>query len=126
MYQNRYNAMHKPFAGKLSVHFYAQEGGSEPVREWLLRLPKLDRSIIGRDIKTVQYGWPLGMPLVRKISGGFWEIRSSINDGIARVFFTVVGTEIVLLHAIIKKGQRTPKDDLELAQRRLKKVKRYE
>ncbi len=86
----------------------------------------MDRSIIGRDVKTVQYGWPLGMPLVRKISGGLWEVRSSINYGIARVFFTVVSTRIVLLHAIIKKGQRTPKDDLALAQRRLKKVKRYE
>ena len=50
----------------LDVRFYATELGAEPVREWLKLLPAIDRKTVGEDIKTVQFGWPLGMPLVRK------------------------------------------------------------
>ena len=54
----------------LNVVFYKNEAGNEPVREWLKDLPKEDRQTIGEDIKTAQYGWPLGMPLIRKIERG--------------------------------------------------------
>jgi hypothetical protein len=53
----------------LSVNFFATEAGSEPVREWLKDLSAQDRKTIGEDIKTVQFGWPLGMPLVDHIEG---------------------------------------------------------
>jgi hypothetical protein len=55
-----------------SVAFFRTETGREPVREWLRSLPRGERKIIGEDLKTVQFGWPLGMPLVRKIEGGLW------------------------------------------------------
>jgi len=60
----------------LKVSFYRELSGKEPVREWLLDLQKEDRKIIGEDIKEVQYGWPLGMPLVGPLSKGLWEVRS--------------------------------------------------
>lgn len=106
----------------LKVPFYATARGAEPVRTWLRNLGADDRRIIGEDIKTVQYGWPLGMPLVRKMSADLWEVRSDLMQGIARAFFTVVGEEIVLLHGFVKKSQATPLPELELAKRRLKEV----
>lgn len=71
--------------------------------------------MIGADIKTAQEGWPLGMPLVRKLDTGLWEVRSRIPEGIARVLFTMAGTDMVLLHGFVKKTDRTPRGDLDLA-----------
>jgi hypothetical protein len=54
----------------LSVRFFRTLSGNEPVREWLKSLRREERKIIGEGIKTVQFGWPLGMPLVRKLICG--------------------------------------------------------
>lgn len=106
----------------LSVRFYAAASGTEPVREWLMSLDRESRKVIGTDIKTVQLGWPLGMPLVRKMQPGLWEVRCHLAHGIARVLFTVVGQDLVLLHGFIKKAQKTPTTDLQTAIRRMKEI----
>lgn len=106
----------------LTVRFYRSSSGTEPVREWLKSLPSESRKIIGEDIKTVQYGWPIGMPVVRKLEAGLWEVRSSLRDGIARVIFTVYGDIMLLLHGFIKKTQKTPLDELETARKRKKNL----
>ena len=106
----------------LTVRFYRTDSGTEPVREWLKSLPKEYRKTIGEDIKTVQFGWPIGMPVVRKIDAGLWEVRSHVRDGIARTIFTVCGDTMVLLHGFIKKSQKTPADDLETAKNRKKNI----
>ena len=103
----------------LKVFFFHTRRGSEPVREWLKSLSPLEKRIIGEDVKTVQFGWPLGMPLVRKLEPGLWEIRSTLPAGIARVIFTVKDNAMILLHGFIKKSQKTPMDDLQLARARL-------
>lgn len=103
----------------LGVAFYRTEAGNEPVREWLKDLRRDDRKIIGQDIKTAQYGWPLGMPLIKKLEPGLWEVRSHIGHGIARVLFTVAGGLMVLLHGFIKKSQGIPPVDLRTARQRL-------
>ena len=108
----------------LNVAFYKTESGNEPVREWLKDLPKEDRHAIGEDIKTAQYGWPLGMPLIRKIERGLWEERSNISAGIARVFFTVMDRTMILLHGFVKKSQKTPQNELDTARRRLNNVEK--
>lgn len=82
----------------LEVVFFRTETGNEPVREWLLELLRDDRKTVGEDIKTAQFGWPLGMPLIRKLATGLWEVRSHISTGIARVMFTVDEQTRVLLH----------------------------
>jgi phage-related protein len=92
------------------------------VREWLRELTVEDRKTIGIDIKTVQYGWPLGMPLVRKMEPGLWEVRCDIADGIARVLFSAKGGQMVLLHGFVKKSQKTPDNELKTARNRLKKL----
>lgn len=106
----------------LSVAFFCTEAGNEPVRAFLRDLTVEDRKAIGTDIKTVQFGWPLGMPLVRKMAPGLWEVRSNIADGIARVLFTVVTGRMVLLHGFIKKSQKTPAADINTALARLRKL----
>ncbi|PRC94830.1 type II toxin-antitoxin system RelE/ParE family toxin [Solimicrobium silvestre] len=107
----------------LIVHFYKSDAGTEPVREWLRTLPHAERKIIGEDIKTVQIGWPLGMPLVRKMGAALWEVRITLPGKIARLLFTVVDKRMVLLHGFIKKSKTTPKDDLQTAMNRLKNSK---
>jgi phage-related protein len=104
----------------LEVRFFQTAAGNEPVRDWLKAQLKDDRRSIGEDIKTAQFGWPLGMPLVRKLEKNLWEVRTDINAGIARTVFTVIGNQMVLLHAFVKKSQKTPKADLETARKRLK------
>ena len=104
---------------RLQVVFYLTAAGNEPVREWLKALPTHDRKIIGDDLKTAQYGWPLGMPLIGKLEPGLWEVRSRLGDQIARVLFTVEDDTMVLLHGFIKKSQKTPLQDLQLARQRL-------
>jgi phage-related protein len=104
----------------LKVVFFKTETGNEPVREWLKDLPKEDCKVIGTDILTVQYAWPVGKPLVDNLGDGIGEVRSRLDNRIARTLFAVVDEEIVLLHSFIKKQQRTPQDELELAKKRKK------
>ncbi len=108
----------------LKVAFYRSETGNEPVREWLKGLPREDKRKIGEDIKTTQIGWPLGMPLVRKIDKDLWEVRTRLANGIARIFFTVDFEYMVLLHGFIKKSQKTPQNELKTALTRLGNYKR--
>ncbi len=100
------------------IHFYRSAGGTEPVRAWLKDLPAEEKRILGQDLKTVQFRWPLGMPLVRGLGDGLWEVRSSLPSRIARVLFMVAGTRIILLHAFVKKTQKTPTEDRALALKR--------
>ncbi len=103
----------------LRVVFFRTQSGREPVREWLQELDREDRKVIGEDIKLVQFRWPLGMPLVRKLEADLWEVRSILaGSRIARVFFTVRGQEMALVHGIVKKSQKTPQHDLKLARDR--------
>ena len=107
----------------ITVKFYQSASGNEPVKEWLKTLCKDDKRIIGDDIKTVEYGWPLGMPLVRKLEKNLWEVRSDLtNKEIARIFFTVSSGLMVLLHGFKKKSQKTPPNELEIAKDRRDRV----
>lgn len=75
--------------------------------------------LIGQDIKTVEFGWPIGMPLVRKLDKSLWEVRINLSSNkIARVLFTVRKSTMVLLHGFIKKSQKTPDNDLKLGKSR--------
>ena len=108
----------------LTVKFYISDTGNEPVRDWIKSLPKEYKKAVGNDIKTLQYGWPVGMPLAEKLCNGIWEVRTKIGNIIIRILFTLINDEIVLLHGFIKKTRKTPKDDLDLAIQRMKQIKR--
>ena len=81
--------------------------GREPVREWLKELDQADRRIVGQDIATAEFGWPVGMPSCRSLGKGLYEIRSDISHGrIARVIFCVAEGKMVLLHAFRTRQKR--------------------
>ncbi|MGC1872502.1 MAG: type II toxin-antitoxin system RelE/ParE family toxin [Acidobacteriaceae bacterium] len=105
---------------RISVIFFQTAAGGEPVRDWLKGLePVEDRKQIGVDIKTVEFGWPIGMPVCRPLGGGLYEVRSDLSGNkIARVLFYVDAEErMVLLHGFVKKTQKTPTADMELARK---------
>lgn len=100
--------------------FFRTEAGNEPVRDWLKSLtPIEDRKQIGIDIKTVEFGWPIGMPTCRPLGNGLYEVRSTLSSQrIARVLFYIdAKARMVLLHGFIKKSQKTPQSDLDLARK---------
>ena len=112
--------MISPRIRPLAAHFFSTPGGREPVREWLRSLPVEARRLIGADIQYVQFKWPIGRPRVAHVHDGVWEIRTSIDDRIARTLFAVVNERIIILHGFIKKSQTLPLKELRLAARRLK------
>ncbi len=107
-----------PAKRPLPVIFFRTSTGNEPVREWLKELPVAERKAVGEDLMTVQFRWPLGMPLVGSLGDGIWEVRSRLPTRIARTLFFVRDEEIILLHGFIKKTQQTPKEDKALALKR--------
>lgn len=108
---------------EIPVRFYRTAAGSEPVLEWLRSLTKEDRRAIGLDLMRVQFGWPIGMPLVRSLKYGLWEVRSTLpSKRIARLIVCFHRNNIVVLHGFIKKTKRTPQEDLDLSLRRKKEV----
>jgi phage-related protein len=110
---------------RIPAAFYRSGSGAEPVRDWLKSLPEQDRRIVGFDIATVEFGWPLGMPLCRPLGSGLWEVRSTLTQGrIGRVIFCIADGHMVLLHAFIKKTQKTPAGDLDTARKRQKEIER--
>lgn len=111
---------------KITVHFYRNLNGKEPVREWLLALDREDCKVIGIDIKTVEFGWPIGMPVCKPLGKGIYEVRSNLKDNIARTIFCIEEDRMILLHGFIKKSQKTPDKEIELAIKRRKEVLKNE
>lgn len=109
----------------VSAHFWQTETGNEPVREWLKELSKEDRRTIGDDLRRLQFGWPIGMPLCKPLGKNLSELRSSLSSNrIARVLLTCFDGELILLHGFIKKARKTPQGDLDLARKRLRDLKK--
>jgi phage-related protein len=111
---------------RVEAYFFVTWSGREPVREWLIGLDRPDRRDIGRDLMTLEFGWPVGMPLSRPMGAGLHELRSAISGGReCRIFFYVDRFErLVLLHAFIKRSKTTPKRELDLARERMKQHQR--
>jgi len=81
----------------------------------LKKLSKEDCKIIGTDILSVQYAWPIGKPLIDHLGDGIWEVQSRLDNRITRTLFAMIHQEVVLLHGFIKKTPKTPDDELALA-----------
>lgn len=111
---------------KLQARFYQTPGGNEPVLEWIRDLSTEDKKEIGEDIAAVEFMWPIGMPRVRPMKQGLFELRSHLSgQRFARIMFGIVDDKMLLVHAFIKKTQQTPADDLALARNRLDEVKTW-
>jgi phage-related protein len=117
--------MNTPSKKIIPAAFYSTEAGIEPVREWLKELDPEDRRIIGVDIRTVEFGWPVGMPVCRPMRNGLFEVRSTIaGKRIARILFCIHEGNMVLLHGFVKKTRKTPDADLATALKRKREVER--
>ena len=115
--------MANPQPLRVPVLFYRTATGREPVLEWLRDLGPEDRRAIGRDLMRVQFGWPVGMPLVRSLKDGLWEVRSALpSRRIARLMLCFHENKIVALHGFIKKSQRTPIEDIDVARQHMREV----
>ena len=114
-----------PQQRKIPLVFYQVRPGSEPVREWLKEFPEAERHAIGRDLLRAQWRWPAGMPLCRAMGNGLWEIRTDLpTRRTARVLLCFHSEHLVALHGFIKKTRATPENDLALARKRQKELKR--
>ncbi len=107
---------------RIQVRFYRLANGKEPVRDWLMELSREDRLAIGTDIKTVEFGWPVGLPVCRSLGDGLWEVRSSLLNRIARMLFCIEGDMMWLLHGFIKKQQKTPAAEINIARKRMREI----
>jgi phage-related protein len=115
--------MEMPQPPRIDLVFYRTATGNEPVREWLIDLPVANRREVGLDLQRVQYRWPVGMPLVRPMGKGLFELRTPLPDGTtARVMICFHGGDLYALHGFVKKAQKTPAPDLEIARKRQKVV----
>ena len=83
---------------KIDLVFYCTEAGNQPVREWLVGLDPADRREIGMDLQRVQFRWPVGMPLVRPMGDGLFEVRTSLpGKTISRVMICFHGGQLYAL-----------------------------
>ena len=129
MYHIRYSKLGGQILKRLPAKFFRSEGGREPVKDWLKTLSSEDCRIVGSDIKDVEFSFPIGLPLCRQLAGykDLWEVRSKLTGGrIARIIFYINKGEMILLHGFIKKSQKTPKQEIDLALNRKKEHEKYE
>jgi phage-related protein len=119
--------MKKEQAPEVPVRFYRSAKGREPGLELAPQPRQEGRRAIGLDLMRVQFGWPIEMPLVRSLKDGLWEVRSSLpGQKISRLILCFHQKTLIVLHGFIKKTQKTPAEDLELAKRRMKEVTRWQ
>jgi phage-related protein len=104
---------------RVPAFFYRTAAGGEPVRDWLRALSDADRKVIGADIMTVEFAWPIGMPASRPLGDGLHEVRSQLpGKRIARIIFYIDRLQrMVLLHAFIKKTRKLDTGELAVAKR---------
>jgi phage-related protein len=101
---------------RLRAVFYRTSGGAEPVREWLHGLGRPDSILIGEDLRLVEFGWPVGMPVCRPLGQGLFEVRTNLpSNRTARVIFCIEEGVMYLLQGFIKKSRATPRADMETA-----------
>lgn len=108
------------FQPKFMVIFYQELTERQPVNEWIKKLDRHEQETITQDLKTLQLRWPMGLPLVKALGSGFWELRSTFKTRIARSIFIVIQGHIIILHSFIKKTQKIPPNEMAIARKRLK------
>lgn len=105
------------------IFLYTEASGKVPVNEWLKDFEKNERKAIDRDIKCVQYTWPWKMPLIKSLGGGLMEIRSKLQNRQIRIMFILHEGAIVLLHGFVKKTQKIPNHEIDIARKRAGRIK---
>jgi len=104
---------------------YTIEFFDEDVQQVVLSWPAgINASFTRIALRMVEHGANLGLPYTKAMGGGLFEIRAKGQEGIGRAFFcTLVGQRIIILHGFIKKTDKTPKRELDIAKQRMKEIK---
>lgn len=104
---------------KFDIIFYEKEDGTEPVKDFLLSLDVKMRAKMLRTITMLRdNGNNLREPESKSLGDGIMELRAKIGSDISRVlYFFVVGKKVILTNGFVKKKQKTPKSEIELAKR---------
>lgn len=117
---------------KINAIFFRSDSGNEPVKEELTKLGRPIKTIIGEDIKFVEFNWRVDRPYVDQIKKGnginektIYEVRSKVEIGNVkkefRTLFFVFNDLMILVHIFVKKSQKTPKKEINVAIERMKK-----
>ena len=101
-----------------NIILYTKENGDVPIADFLDSLPAKHRAKAFWEIELLeQAGSALGMPYTKHIEGMLWELRVKFAGDISRMFYFVpIGNTIILLHGFVKKTQKTPHQQLAIAQ----------
>ena len=109
------------------IVYYQDNSGKLPVEEFLIKLRRANNPLASQTFKGIEklrnrvYHRE---PLSKYLKPGLWELRIQAGNNILRVIYTFAkGRVIILLHVFIKKQQKTPAGELEIAQKRLKELK---
>ncbi len=86
--------------------------------------PGLQARYIGLTSRMIEFGPNLGLPHTDSLGEGLFELRLKSLEGIARVFFCImIEKKIMMLHSFIKKTNKTPRKEIEIAKSRIKEIK---
>lgn len=112
------------------ITYYKDDKGNDPIQEFLINLGKSNRILVAKTrqgIEKLRNRAYHKEPLSKHLEPGLWELRIKSGTNILRIIYAFdKGRIIVLLHAFIKKDQKTPIGDLEMARKRLKEIKKRE
>lgn len=108
---------------KWTIDYY-----NESVLDDAKELPKLIKAKFEAIMdKIIEHGPDLGLPFTRPMGKGLFEIRAKGQEGIARgLFCTITENRVMILHVFVKKTEATPKQELDLALKRMREVKRHD
>lgn len=109
----------------MKINYYHNQNNVSPVKEWLDELANEPKAEIFRVFQMLsKYGIDLGLPFVRPLESKIYEIRAKDKSGIYRVlYFAHRDKTFILLHGFIKKSQKTPRKEIDIALKRMKEVK---
>jgi phage-related protein len=105
-----------------TIEFYRNKNGRSPVEKFLIGLDKKSAVKVYGAIKLLKkHGIYLREPYVKNVEGKIFELRVKDSRGIYRIlYFAASGEKFVLLHGLVKKKKKTPKEDISKARQRLK------
>lgn len=115
---------------EFKVTYYKDNLGGKPVEEFLLSLGRKNLKLQAKAFEGIiklRNKIYHTEPLSKHIESGLWELRIKLGNNILRIFYAFTrGRAIILLHIFIKKKQKTPISELEIARERLKQIKTEE
>lgn len=111
------------FNKAFKIYFYKEQSGKSPVEIWINKMLTLkEKNKIYDGLKKLQCEWPIGLPLTRHLENNLWEMRTYLGTRDSRLIFIIKNKNIFILHGFIKKTNKTPRNEINLALDRKEKL----